>query len=53
MEKTVIMRALEMAGGQRAVAAELLEIKPRTLRQKMSDYGIEFRKTGKRDHTKL
>ena len=53
LEKIVIMRALEMASGQRAVAAELLEIKPRTLRQKMSDYGIEFRRTGKRDHAKL
>lgn len=53
LEKTIIMRALEMAGGQRAVAAELLDIKPRTLRQKMSDYGIEFRRTGKRAHAKL
>lgn len=53
LEKTVIMRALEMASGRRTVAAELLEIKPRTLRQKMSDYGIEFRRTGKRGHAKL
>ncbi|NVM21905.1 MAG: sigma-54-dependent Fis family transcriptional regulator [Desulfobacterales bacterium] len=48
LEKTLILRALEMTGGQRARAAELLEIKPRTLRQKMSDYSIEFRRTGKR-----
>jgi len=47
LEKTIILRALEMTKGQRARAAELLEIKPRTLRQKMSDYGIEFRRMGK------
>ncbi|MBW2164341.1 MAG: hypothetical protein JRF43_07875, partial [Deltaproteobacteria bacterium] len=47
LEKTIILRALEMTKGQRAKAAELLEIKLHTLRQKMSDYGIEFRRTGK------
>ncbi len=53
LEKTIILRALEMTKGQRVRAAELLEIKPRTLRQKMSDYGIEFRRTGKRGEAKL
>jgi len=53
LEKTIILRALEMTSGQRARAAELLEIKPRTLRQKMSDYGIEFLKTGKGSQAKL
>jgi two-component system response regulator AtoC len=53
LEKTIILRALDMTKGQRAKAAELLEIKPRTLRQKMSDYGIEFRRTGKRGQAKL
>ena len=53
LEKTIIMRALEMTSGQRARAAELLEIKPRTLRQKMSDYSIKFRKTGKGGRAKL
>ncbi len=48
VEKSLILRALEITNGQRASAAELLEIKPRTLRQKMSDYGIEFRRTRKR-----
>ncbi|NVM57295.1 MAG: sigma-54-dependent Fis family transcriptional regulator [Desulfobacterales bacterium] len=45
LEKSLILSALEMTDGQRGRAAELLEIKPRTLRQKMSDYGIEFKKT--------
>lgn len=47
VERALILRALEMTDGQRASAAELLEIKPRTLRQKMSDYGIEFRRKRK------
>jgi len=42
VERTLILRALRMTHGERAKAAELLEIKPRTLRQKISDYGIEF-----------
>ena len=47
VEKSLILRALETTNGQRTRAAELLEIKPRTLRQKMSDYGIQFRRTRK------
>lgn len=42
IEKALILKALETTRGQRASAAELLEIKARTLRQKMSDYGIVF-----------
>jgi len=53
LEKTLILRALEITKGQRARAAELLEIKPRTLRQKMSDYRIEFKKTGEKGLAKL
>jgi len=48
LEKTLILRALEITDGQRAMAAGLLKIKPRTLRQKMSDYGIKYRRTRKR-----
>jgi DNA-binding NtrC family response regulator len=48
LERAMILRALEVTDGQRARAAELLEIKPRTLRQKMSEYGIQFRRTRKR-----
>lgn len=48
LEKTLILRALEITDGQRARAAGLLKIKPRTLRQKMSDYGIKYRRTRKR-----
>lgn len=48
LERTLILRALEMTDGQRAGAAELLEIKPRTLRQKMSKYSIQFRRTRKK-----
>ena len=44
IEKTMIVRALEITKGRRAAAAELLEIKPRTLRQKMSDYNIKFQR---------
>ncbi|MEW5724675.1 MAG: sigma-54 dependent transcriptional regulator [Thermodesulfobacteriota bacterium] len=42
VEKELILSALMAAGGRRAKAAELLEIKPRTLRQKMSEYGIAY-----------
>jgi DNA-binding NtrC family response regulator len=48
LERILILRALEAADGQRVRACELLEIKPRTLRQKMSEYGIQFRRTRKR-----
>lgn len=48
LEKSLILRALEITDGQRARTADLLEIKPRTLRQKMSDYAIEFRRTRKK-----
>lgn len=48
VEKTLILRALEISDGQRAKAAGLLKIKPRTLRQKMSDHGIKYRRTRKR-----
>ncbi len=44
IEKTLIVRALEITKGRRVAAAELLEIKPRTLRQKMSDYNIKFQR---------
>lgn len=47
VERALILRALTMTNGQRARTAELLDIKPRTLRQKMSDYGIVFRKKPK------
>ncbi len=53
LEKSLILKALEMTDGQRARAAALLEIKPRTMRQKMSDYGIQFRRTGKNNHKVL
>jgi DNA-binding NtrC family response regulator len=42
LERELILRALEATGGNRTRAAELLEIKPRTLRQKMRDYGITY-----------
>jgi two-component system response regulator AtoC len=45
VERSLILRALKASGGQRTKAADLLEIKPRTLRQKIADYGIEFRRT--------
>jgi DNA-binding NtrC family response regulator len=52
VEKALILQALQMTNGQRTKASELLEIKPRTLRQKMSDYGITFhRKRKKRGKT--
>lgn len=52
LERSLILTALQMTNGQRSKAADMLEIKPRTLRQKISDYGIEFRKTRKRMITK-
>ena len=50
VEKTLILRALKITDGGRSRAAELLEIKPRTLRQKISDYGIEFPKMRKKGY---
>ena len=50
VERDLILRALAHTKGDRAATAELLEIKPRTLRQKMSDYDIKFaRRRGGRD----
>lgn len=48
LEKDLILEALTITGGRRAKAAELLKIKPRTLRQKMSEYHIQFARTRKR-----
>ena len=45
LEKDLILEALTITGGQRSKAAELLQIKPRTLRQKMSEYHIQFART--------
>lgn len=53
LEKSLILRALEMTDGQRAMAADLLQIKPRTLRQKMSDYSIKFPRTRKKHSESL
>lgn len=44
LETDLIVRALEATDGRREEAARLLEIKPRTLRQKMRTYGITFRR---------
>jgi len=52
VEKSLILTALQMTNGQRTKAADILEIKPRTLRQKISNYGIKFRKTRKKIITK-
>jgi DNA-binding NtrC family response regulator len=49
IERTMIVRALQITKGRRAEAAELLEIKPRTLRQKMSDYEIKFQRAATAD----
>lgn len=48
LEKDLILEALTITGGQRGKAAELLKIKPRTLRQKMSEYHLQFARTRKR-----
>ena len=48
LEKDLILEALTITGGQRSKAAELLQIKPRTLRQKMSEYHLQFARTRKR-----
>jgi DNA-binding NtrC family response regulator len=47
LEKDLILEALTITGGQRGKAAELLQIKPRTLRQKMSQYRLQFARTRK------
>jgi len=44
VEQELILRALNATAGHRIEAARLLEIKPRTLRQTMSEYGIKFSK---------
>ncbi len=41
-ERRAIVEALTRTGGGREKAARLLKISPRTLRQKMSQYGISF-----------
>ena len=48
LEKDLILEALTITGGQRGKAAELLQIKPRTLRQKMSEYHLQFARSRKR-----
>ena len=47
-ERAMIIRALTETEGDRALTAQLLEIKPRTLRQKMSDYDIAFRRKSRK-----
>lgn len=44
VERELIVRALKTTDGDRRRTAELLEIKPRTLRQKMSDYGVKYKR---------
>ncbi|MCB2185364.1 MAG: sigma-54 dependent transcriptional regulator [Deltaproteobacteria bacterium] len=53
VERALIREALEATGGNRQEAARLLEIKPRTLRQKMSDYQIKYsrKRTGQGEET--
>jgi two-component system response regulator HydG len=41
LEKEAILRALEMVGGNRRKAAELLGIGERTLYDKLKKYGVE------------
>ena len=41
LEKTLIARALERAGGNRTRAADLLELSVRALSYKIQDYGLE------------
>lgn len=47
-EREMIVRALRETDGDRARTAELLEIKPRTLRQKMSDYSIAYKRKSRK-----
>jgi two-component system response regulator AtoC len=41
LEKTLIARALERAGGNRTRAAEMLDLSVRALSYKIRDYGLE------------
>ncbi len=41
LEKVLIQRAMERAGGNKTQAAALLELSPRALRYKLRDYGLE------------
>jgi two-component system, NtrC family, response regulator AtoC len=41
LERFLIQRALERSGGNRTVAAEMLELSPRALRYKIQDYGLK------------
>jgi two-component system response regulator AtoC len=41
LEKYLIQRALERTGGNRTAASDLLELSPRALRYKISDYGLK------------
>jgi len=41
LEREHILKALEMAGGHREEAADMLGIHPRTLRRKLAEYGVE------------
>lgn len=41
LERDLIKRALERAGGNRTKAADLVELSPRALRYKIQDYGLD------------
>jgi two-component system response regulator AtoC len=41
LERFLIQRALERTGGNRTLAAEMLELSPRALRYKIQDYGLK------------
>jgi len=41
LERELIRRALERTGGNRTKAADLLELSPRALRYKITDYGLD------------
>jgi len=41
LERELIRRALERTGGNRTRAADLLELSPRALRYKITDYGLD------------
>jgi len=40
-EKKLILKTLELQGGNRTKAAEILEISTRTLRNKLQEYGLK------------
>lgn len=44
LEKTLIARTLERAGGNRSAASKLLGIHRNTLQRKMVEYGLEQRR---------